>query len=103
MKDNKRNPQYTNLNYEENSNQKEGEGQEAIKRLENRPGTYLLKDKAEDEETLSQEDEVAAERSDLDEEVTAEDEESNSFMENEFNEDELNLNPFDDDNIETQD
>jgi hypothetical protein len=95
--DSKPNPQYTNLNMGESSTQKKDEGGQE-KRLEDKPGAYLLKDTAADEEASSNEVKVAAERADLNEDITAEDEDSDSLDEDEFN-----FNPFEDEDTETQD
>jgi hypothetical protein len=105
--ENKSNPQYTNPNSDGNSENRSNDTHKENfneinaennieKRLEDKPGAFLLKEISVDEEDESTVDKVVTERSDLEEEITEIDEEVVEIDESGdlFNDDELNLDPF---------
>lgn len=94
--DNKSNPQYTNPNFDGNLERLQDDPHKEVsaagrmkednlgKRLEDRPGAFLLKETSADQEASLAANKTTVERSDLEEEITREDEIDDMFSDGEF-------------------
>ena len=79
-----------------NPNQNEKEGNSIEKRLEDKPGAYLLKETSVDEEDSTAGNKVSPDPLELNEDVTSEDGDMDEAGYDLFNDDELGLDSFGD-------